>query len=121
VLCVRYQHQAERSLAELESEFTQHKHRLTELRQEEELSIARFLTQEQGDEQANEVLAAVQSECHVLEEKTRCLELEEKGLKHEITDLEAQREMMARAASVAIAQAKETKDSLKVRADASVN
>lgn len=57
----------------------------------------------------------------MLEEKTRCLELEEKGLKHEITDLEAQREMMARAASVAIAQAKETKDSLKVRADASVN
>lgn len=110
------QHAAvEEELADVDGELQRRRRALAEFQREEDIFLAQYLEREKLDEEAGAMLSEVQGECEAMERKIAALAAEEHGLKKQIADLEASRESMARAASVAIAACRQTRGSLKVK------
>lgn len=105
----------ERQLQEMTHQHKLQRNMLSEIKQDEELFISQYLTQEKLEEDTAELLLSVEKDRTEYEEKIVQLDREERNLQQDINKLSAQRELMAREASKATALYKETKEDLKVK------
>jgi chromosome segregation ATPase len=102
-------------LAEMKQQLKMQKTMLEEIKQDEELFISQYLTQEKLEEDTADVLTGVEGEGKTFEEQIVKLDREERSLQAQISKLSAQRELMAREASRATSLYRETKEDLKVK------
>lgn len=106
---------AQRQLEEMEYQYRNQKSMLHEIKQDEELFISQYLNQEKLEEDTTDLLFQVQHDQKEYEEKIKVLDKEERELQHAISQLSAQRELMAREASKATTMYRDTKEDLKVK------
>jgi hypothetical protein len=106
---------ARRQLEEMEYQYRNQKNMLHEIKQDEELFISQYLNQEKLEEDTTDLLFQTQHDQKEYEDKIKVLDREERELQHAISQLSAQRELMAREASKATTMYRDTKEDLKVK------